>query len=90
MSTDDLRAEADRSDAEWIKHRYDPTPPKAAVLGFRNVLTNREGARLTLHLKADGPPLWRQPGEFAKDYADNHHEYGKIGPWTVVQTERCA
>lgn len=79
MSTDALRADD-----------VYPAPPKAVVLGFRSVLTNPAGDRLTLHLKADGPPLWRQPGETAKAHADSHPEYGAIGPWTVVMTERCA
>ena len=59
MSTDAVRADD-----------VYPAPPKAVVLGFRSVLTNPAGDRLTLHLKADGPPLWRQPGETATSYAE--------------------
>lgn len=57
---------------------------------YQSTLVNAEGYRLTVTLSADSAPLWRQPGETAKAWADNHSEHSKHGPWTVVETDRAA
>lgn len=59
-------------------------------LTFRTLLINPDGWRLSLSLPADGAPLWRQPGETAKAFADTHPDHAVHGPWTVVSTERSA